>query len=115
MPRRDGTGPMGAGPMSGRAFGFCAGYSTPGYMNQMPGHGFGMGFGRERGWFQGGRHLWDGGRRNRLPATAYQPNPDYQQPEITPEDEKRYLENEMKHLEAETAGVKKRINELKSK
>ena len=33
MPRGDGTGPAGLGPMTGRAAGFCAGYSVPGYMN----------------------------------------------------------------------------------
>ncbi|HHT94051.1 MAG TPA: DUF5320 domain-containing protein [Clostridiaceae bacterium] len=32
MPRGDGTGPLGMGPMSGRGLGFCAGYNTPGYM-----------------------------------------------------------------------------------
>lgn len=35
MPRGDGTGPVGAGPMTGRGAGFCAGYSVPGYMNQV--------------------------------------------------------------------------------
>jgi len=33
MPRGDGTGPMGMGPMTGRAAGFCAGYASPGFMN----------------------------------------------------------------------------------
>lgn len=33
MPAGDGTGPMGMGPFTGRAAGFCAGYPTPGYMN----------------------------------------------------------------------------------
>lgn len=33
MPRGDGTGPMGMGPMTGRAAGYCAGYPTPGFMN----------------------------------------------------------------------------------
>ncbi|MBN2329271.1 MAG: DUF5320 domain-containing protein [Candidatus Omnitrophica bacterium] len=59
MPRGDGTGPGGLGPMTGRAAGFCAGYSVPGYMN--PGFGFGFGW-RGRG---GGR-----GRRNRFFATG---------------------------------------------
>ena len=45
MPRGDGTGPMGMGSMTGRAMGYCAGYSVPGYMNQA-GFGFsGRGFG----------------------------------------------------------------------
>jgi len=33
MPRGDGTGPMGFGPMTGRAAGYCAGYPVPGFMN----------------------------------------------------------------------------------
>jgi hypothetical protein len=31
MPRGDGTGPGGLGPMTGRAAGYCAGYSVPGF------------------------------------------------------------------------------------
>jgi len=37
MPFGDGTGPAGAGPMTGRAAGFCAGYPAPGYMNPVAG------------------------------------------------------------------------------
>jgi len=37
MPRGDGTGPTGLGPMTGRAVGFCAGYPVPGYMNPVAG------------------------------------------------------------------------------
>lgn len=33
MPWGDRTGPMGLGPMTGRAAGFCAGYTVPGYAN----------------------------------------------------------------------------------
>ena len=81
MPFGDGTGPAGAGPMTGRAAGFCAGYPVPGYMNSAVGRagfygsgapavvpygaGYGMfyggrvnswlrrGFGRGRGWGRG--------------------------------------------------------------
>jgi len=45
MPAGDGTGPLGFGPMTGRAAGYCAGYPVPGYMNPIPGRGFlGRGF-----------------------------------------------------------------------
>jgi len=40
MPAGDGTGPLGFGPMTGRAAGYCAGYPVPGYMNPLPGGGF---------------------------------------------------------------------------
>lgn len=43
MPRGDGTGPVGDGPMSGRGFGSCAGANAGGY-----GAGTGYGFGRGR-------------------------------------------------------------------
>ncbi len=67
MPAGDGTGPMGMGPMTGRAAGFCAGFGTPGYANPIAGQGFGMGFGRGRGaWGRGGGRGW----RNPFHATG---------------------------------------------
>ena len=64
MPGGDGTGPMGLGPMTGRAAGYCAGYDVPGYMNPIPGRG---GWGRGRGgWGRGGGR----GFRNRFWATG---------------------------------------------
>lgn len=59
MPRGDGTGPWGLGPMTGRALGYCAGYPVPGYMQPGPG----LGFGRGRGWFGWGRGYGRGYRR----------------------------------------------------
>jgi hypothetical protein len=71
MPRGDGTGPMGRGPLTGRRAGFCAGYQTPGYANpEVP--GMGMGRGRRRGFRRGyGRGF--GLRYGRF----YGPDPDY--------------------------------------
>ncbi len=70
MPRGDRTGPVGAGPMTGRGAGLCAGSPTPGYMNPVGGplghgRGFGRGFGFGRGWGGGwfGRRGWFGGGR----------------------------------------------------
>ncbi len=62
MPGGDGTGPAGMGPMTGRAAGFCAGNSMPGYMNPVGGRGYG---GWGRGFRGGGR-----GRRNWYYATG---------------------------------------------
>jgi hypothetical protein len=45
MPRGDGTGPSGLGPMTGRRVGFCAGFRVPGYLNFV-GRGSGLGCGR---------------------------------------------------------------------
>jgi hypothetical protein len=56
MPGGDGTGPVGMGPMTGRAAGYCAGYPTPGYLSSVGGRGFwGWGRGRGGGW---GRRNW---------------------------------------------------------
>ena len=55
MPGGDRTGPMGAGPMTGRGTGICAGYEVPGYVNTNFGRGFGGGRGHGFGrGFQGG-------------------------------------------------------------
>ncbi len=59
MPRGDGTGPMGMGPMTGRGAGYCAGYAVPGFANVRGNWGGG------RGWGGGGR-----GWRNRFFATG---------------------------------------------
>ncbi len=56
MPRGDGTGPAGMGPMTGRGAGFCAGFRVPGFLNSSPGRG--LGFGRGRGYR---RILWVAG------------------------------------------------------
>ena len=70
MPGGDKTGPWGAGPMTGRGVGFCAGYDVPGYMNPTYGQGFGWG----RGWGHGfGRGFGMGfgrGWRHRYYATG---------------------------------------------
>ena len=51
MPRGDRTGPMGAGPMTGRGAGWCAGYERPGFAASTPGRGLGLGYrGGGRGW-----------------------------------------------------------------
>ena len=107
MPRGDGTGPMGAGPMTGRAAGFCAGYATPGFANSAGGRGLGMGMGRGRGFAAGGRG-GGFGFRNRAFAPAYT-----QAPVMSEEQEKTFLDNEIKALENELDAAKKRANELK--
>ncbi|GAH15858.1 unnamed protein product, partial [marine sediment metagenome] len=61
MPGGDGTGPGGLGPMTGRALGYCAGYSAPGF-SIGPGMGMasGRGFGRGRGYWGYGRGMGRG-------------------------------------------------------
>ncbi len=63
MPRGDETGPMGQGPMTGRAAGFCAGYIVPGYVNTAPAGRGGFGRGNGRVPARGAGHGGFGGRR----------------------------------------------------
>ena len=60
MPGGDRAGPLGMGPMTGRAAGYCAGSAVPGFMNAPGGQGF-----RRGGGGRGGR-----GWRNRFYATG---------------------------------------------
>ncbi|MEN6321112.1 MAG: DUF5320 domain-containing protein [Syntrophaceae bacterium] len=115
MPRGDGTGPMGMGPMTGRAAGYCAGYGIPGYVNP----GYGSGF-RGRGFGGGGR-----GWRNRFYATGlqgwrrfgqygapYAYGEPYQKPD--PELEKQFLTEQAEQLQSELDGIRKRLSEIES-
>ena len=118
MPRGDRTGPSGYGPMTGRAAGFCAGYSTPGYANfdaggGFPGPGQAAGFGGGRG---GGR-----GYRNRYYATglygwqrdmAFQAPPPYAAPQISPQDEVQALREQLKYMEDSIKATQQRISEI---
>jgi len=123
MPGGDGTGPASMGPMTGRAAGFCAGYSVPGYMNPAGGRGYG-------GWGRGGGR----GRRNwyyatglpgwaragyGLPAWGDAVNP-YAYggipaaPGLSAQQEIDALKGQAEYLEDSLDGIKKRIEELES-
>lgn len=54
MPRRDGTGPTGEGPMTGRGAGPCGGGAAGGGLGRGFGRGRGGGFGRGFGAGPGG-------------------------------------------------------------
>jgi hypothetical protein len=108
MPRGDGTGPMGMGPMTGRAAGYCAGYPVPGYMNPYGGR-FGMGFGRGRGF---------GWRRWGYPYAAYYPVVPYGNVPYgmayQPEQELEFLQNQAEVLGDQLEDIQKRISELEA-
>jgi hypothetical protein len=107
MPRGDRTGPMGMGPMTGRAAGYCAGYPVPGYMN--PGVVEGP---RDWGFCGSGR-----GWRHRYYATGL---PGWirfgglQQPvqNVDPEMEKQMLGKQAENLQAQLDMIKKRLAEM---
>lgn len=78
MPRGDGTGPNGLGPMKGRGAGFCAGNNNPGYMNPTLGRGFmgrgGQGRGRRHCFFATGLTGWQRSvQSNALQPVASEP------------------------------------------
>ena len=100
MPRGDGTGPNGLGPMTGRGAGYCVGYFAPGYTNQIAGRGgfgFGRGGGRGRGWGRG----WQG-------AYPYASAP-------TAKEEMNILKEQSEMLKQELQGIQERMDTIESK
>ena len=119
MPGGDGTGPGGMGPMTGRAAGFCAGYSVPGYANPVGGRGMGMGWGRGRGFGRGfGRGRAGYGFLNpysyggAVNPYAYGSAP--LAPGLSTQQELNGLKGQAEYLEDTLDGIKKRIEELES-
>lgn len=99
MPARDGTGPSGLGPMTGRGLGYCTGYYAPGYANPIPGRGYwGRGFGRGYGY---GIYL-----------APYPYETPYRPPYSSTQDEKAILTEQAREIENELKAIKERISEL---
>lgn len=96
MPFGDGTGPSGQGPMTGRAAGFCAGFSRPGNSNPS-GRGF-FGFGRRRRnrFFATGQPWWA-----RFGAPAQ-------------DEEKEALKDQAENLKSSLNAVNERLKKLES-
>lgn len=109
MPGGDRTGPLGQGPMTGRAAGFCAGFTGPGYDNPRPGRGFGRGWGRGYGRGNWGRRMMWRETYNQGPYN--QPYRD-DFPYPTKDEEKTYLERMVKGLEEEIKNIRERIKKL---
>ena len=108
MPYGDGTGPMGYGSMTGRAAGYCAGYSVPGYMNPIPGRGWGFwGWGRGRGFRRWAQTPWAYAPY----VGAYAPYAGYPYPP-TPEQELDVLKNQAEQLKATLDEINARIEKL---
>lgn len=103
MPRGNGTGPMGMGPMKGREAGLCAGFAVPGYANPF---GCGFGFGPRRGFRRRynatGLPWWAGFIKPYLGAPYFESDVD----------EKDFLKKQAKFLEDQLEEIKKRLDEL---
>jgi hypothetical protein len=119
MPWGDRTGPMGLGPMTGRAAGYCAGYGVPGYAN--PVWGRGRGGGRGRGWGRGygmGGPGWGRGRWGGAWGWYSPPFPPYPvaYPQGAPDvgQDVESLREQASYLEEALESVRKRLSELEA-
>jgi hypothetical protein len=108
MPGGDRTGSLGQGRGSGRTFGDCYGYDSPGYMKGPGrrmgiGYGFGRGYGRGRGF---GR-----GRGSGVPHQGnYQGYP--LMPQMSKENEIKMLKSEADALKRSQKEIEERLEEL---
>lgn len=95
MPRNDGTGPMGNGPMTGWGSGFCADVNRPvvGRGRRFMGRGLGCGSGR--------------GMRYGLRSS-------YSSASMSPQDEISFLKNQTDYIKNEMDSINARIHELES-
>ncbi len=121
MPRGDGTGPAGMGPMTGRAAGYCAGYSVPGYANPAGGRGGlwgGGAWGRGRGYrhmyYATGLPYWARGYYQApAPGYTYPPvNPYYGTVPLSREDQVKALQAQADMLSKSLEDVNKAISDL---
>lgn len=109
MPFGDGSGPGGMGPQTGRGFGYCSGFSNPGFA---VGRGVGRGMGRGPG-----RSLGRGAGFGRVagfgPGYNYPANYDFPVPvQFSPEQEKSYLKDQITSMEKTVNELKKRMGEI---
>lgn len=121
MPRGDGTGPAGMGPMTGRAAGYCAGYAVPGFMNPTGGRGY---WGRGRGGGRGWRHWYyatglPGWARGGMgypawggPVYPYVPQAGSFAPTMTSEQELDGLKKQAEYLHDALGQINQRIEHL---
>lgn len=107
MPGGNGTGPLGMGPRTGRAAGYCAGFGQPGYINNSPGGFLG-------GW---GRGFQRGGGRGRGRGRGYFPANGYPYPAAAAEENNRIsnLEQQAKYLAESLESIHQEIASLKSR
>ena len=109
MPRGDGTGPMGFGPMTGRAAGYCAGYPVPGFMNPDFGRGFGRGY---RTWNRIG---WPSGYGySPYPAASVPNYGTAYVPQMTSEQEIEALNAQSQYFKEALEDISKRIEEIQA-
>jgi len=113
MPRGDGTGPWGAGPMTGRGAGFCAGANVPGYASGGAWRGGARGrggHGYRNQFYATGLTGWQRGVRGPALGAASSAAP--YAPEFTRADEVSDLRTQAEGLEKALSDVRARLAEL---
>ncbi|MEJ5349547.1 MAG: DUF5320 domain-containing protein [Desulfosoma sp.] len=109
MPARDGTGPWGAGPMTGRGLGWCA--APRGVGRRTYGGCFGLG----RGWWGRGPGRGWGWRRGFWPGD-YGPGGGWAVPRSwSREEQLQWLKNYTANLENALEEARRQIEELEKK
>ena len=107
MPRGNGTGPMGRGPMTGRAAGYCAGNGQPGVANPVAGCGGGFGRGMGGGSGRGFRNMFFA---TGLPGWARSGGA----PAPAGMNEKQVLKSQADALQAQLDTVRQRLGRLEA-
>jgi hypothetical protein len=102
--------------MTGRAAGYCAGYSVPGYMNPVPGRGW-VAYGRGRGGGRGWRNWYyatgmPGWQRAAYGYPAFGMGAYPYPPEPTVDEEKSMLKEEAQMLKQQLEDIQDRISTL---
>jgi len=127
MPGGDRTGPLGEGPRTGRAAGFCARYGLPGFANPTVGRGYGRGggmgyaFGFGGGYGRGWRHRFLAtGVPGRGRGRGVWFGPDYGYPAEYAagpyyENEKAALKEEAEYLRSALDDINRRLDEIQAK
>ena len=113
MPGGDGTGPMGMGPMTGRAAGYCAGYVVPGFSNFFGrwGRSRGGGWGRRNRFYATGLTGW---QRAEMGWPAHGGFTAPYAPTVRTKQELDALKGQAEYLEDALDGIRKRIEELEA-
>lgn len=113
MPRGDGTGPLGQGPMTGRGVGYCASNAAAGFASR-PAIGRGLGGPGGGGWPGGGKG--GHGFRNRFHATgvpfrALPPQPDTA---VNRGEEIALLKSESERMRSALETIERRLEQLET-
>ena len=117
MPDGDRTGPMGMGPMTGRAAGYCTGSAVPGFMNApgwrgCGGRGGGRGRGRRNWFYATGLTGW---QRSAAGMPAFGVGQFVQTPPaVSKEQELDLLKQQVNFLSNSLEQIKQRLDELQA-